>query len=118
MFGEDIGFSAEMVRVVQFFILALSVIGFTVLITVMRKTSDAKREKEERDRRLKREREARLYNVSLKKRNDVSDASVSETSYSMTIEEKLSALERLSKLKEQGILSDAELQAEKNKIIG
>ena len=118
MFGEEVRFSAEMVGVVQFFILALSVIGFTVLITVMRQTSDAKRKKEETDKRLKRQRESRFYNASLKKRNDVSDASVSETSYSMTIEEKLSALERLSKLKEQGILSDAELQAEKNKIIG
>ena len=45
-------------------------------------------------------------------------ASISETSDSMTMEEKLSALERLSKLKEQGILSDAELQAEKSKIMG
>ena len=36
---------------------------------------------------------------------------------SMTFEEKLNALERLAKLKEQGILSEAELEIEKKKIM-
>ena len=48
-------------------------------------------------------------------------ASISEEKtipISMTMEEKLSALERLAKLKEQGILSETELQAEKAKIMG
>ena len=55
MFGGEVGFSAEMVGGVQFFIVMCSVIGFAVLIAVAGNSSRSKAEKHEKDKRLKRQ---------------------------------------------------------------
>lgn len=67
MLDENTVFSWEMVRSVQFFLIAVTAIGFIVLASIIVNTSRSKTEKDEKDKRLKRQRDAQFHNARLRK---------------------------------------------------